>query len=347
MSDFNDWTADQQRQLWQEIAVRALPAWKLSPRALRWLGQASNPVLKVRAECADYVLRLHPPGSVTAERLHSELRWLRSLRRDTDLLAPYPVAAQDDGCERLIVELRHELLPPPSIACAALFEYLPGEIKSARALSQHDVYRIGAYLGALHGPGQSVAPADFAGPRLDWEGLFGDDSPYASGTESATLSADELGILGDIARALRAPLAELASKPDAMGLIHADLLAKNIVFQRDSIAALDFEFCAWGFFLYDLAPLLWQLRGERAGDYSALEEAMWRGYTSARPAPDSDRKPLEAFIAARQLASIRWLLANRQNPGVRELAPSLISARCQELRGFLQTGRLRRSTPTL
>lgn len=346
MTIFNNCAIEQQ-QLWLEIADRALPAWKLSPRALRWLGQGSNPVLKVTAEPADYVLRLHPPGSVTAERLLSELRWLRSLRQCTDLLAPYPVAAQANGCERLFLELRHGLLPPPSIAYAALFEYLPGEVKSARALSQNDVYRIGAYLGALHGRRQSIAPSDFAGPRLDWEGLFGDDSPYASGAESALLSAEDLGIFGDVARALRAPLTELAAKPDAMGLIHADLLAKNIVFQRDSIAALDFEFCAWGFFLYDLAPLLWQLRGERAGDYLALEEAMWRGYTSVRPAADGDRQLLEPFIAARQLASIRWLLANRQHPNVRDLAPQLVRARCQELQAFLNTGCLRRSTPTL
>ena len=239
------------------------------------------------------------------------------------------------------------MLPPPSIAFAALFEYIPGEVKPARALSEMDVYRIGAYLGALHKYAQSIARPDFSGPRLDWGGFFGDDSPYASIEGSISLSVDERAILDDFARALRAPLFALATKPRAMGLIHADLLAKNIVFRGETIAALDFEYCAWGFYLYDLAPLLWQLKGERADDYRALEAAMWRGYTSIRPIFSDESRLLEAFIAVRQSASVRWLLAHQQNPAVRDLAPKLIRARCRELQGFLETGRLRRATPTL
>ena len=347
MTDFYERTIDQQRRLWLEIARRALRAWQLSPRKLRWLGQGRNVVLQVATRAADYALRLHPPGSVTASRLGAELRWLASIRRDTDLMAPLPLALTVDGRERLFLELRHEQLPPPSVVYAALFEYLPGEIKSARDLSEKDVGRIGEFLGGLHARAQTMKQPDFAGPRLDWEGLFGDDSPYASPTASNTPGAEELGILGDVAGALRAPLSTLASKPDAMGLIHADLLAKNIVFRRESIAALDFEYCAWGFFLYDLAPLLWQLRGERAHDYPALEAALWRGYTSIRPLLADDRQRLEPFIAARQLASIRWLLAHRRNPSLRAIAPTLIKERCAELRAFLETGRLRRATPTL
>ncbi len=347
MTDFCEQTAEQQRQLWLEVAAVALRRWKLSPTTLRWLGQGRNFTLKATARGGDYTLRLHPPGSVTAERLRSELRWLASLRRDTDLLAPCPVAAHLAGGERLFVEARHQALPPPGVAFAALFEFIPGEVKSARELTAKEVYRIGAFLGALHSRGQTIGRGQHEGPRLDWAGIFGGDSPYASAAENAILGADDLGILRAVGRALRSPLSALATKPEAMGLIHADLLAKNIVFRGDAIAALDFEYCAWGFYLYDLAPLLWQLRGERAGDYRALEEAMWRGYASEKPMAAGDRQLLEPFVAARQLASIRWLLANWRNPTLREIAPTLIAERCAELRDFLNTGVLRRATPTL
>ena len=347
MADFAKRTIDQQRLLWLEIANQALRRWALTPQEIRWLGRGSNVVFRVTTADADYVLRLHPPGSTDAIRLRSELQWLASIRRETKLMAPYPVVALVDGREQLWLELCHESLPGTSVVYAALFEYIEGERKPARDLSADDVYRIGRYLGALHTDAQFKPAQEFAGARLDWEGLFGEDSPYASPSECALNRAEQGGILDQVAEHLRAPLSKLTYKADAMGKIHADSLAKNILFRADSVAALDFEYCGWGFYLYDLAPLLWQLKGERAADYALLEEAMWRGYTSVRRMDEGDRALLETLIAARQLASIRWLLANQHNPTLRELAPSLIAERCAELKVFLKTGVLRRATPTL
>ena len=173
------------------------------------------------------------------------------------------------------------------------------------------------------------------------------NSLYASPTESDLIGDEQLAILADLREKLRRALSSAVSSDHAAGLIHADLLAKNIVFREPAIAALDFEFCGWGYFLYDLAPLLWQLKGERAADYSELEEAIWRGYTSIRPVAESDRQLLEPFIAARQYASVRWLLANLENPTLAEQAPSLIADRCRELEVFLETGIMQRSTATL
>ena len=334
-----------QRQLWLDIAETAVRRWLNPSRKIRWLGHTGNLVFRVTTAHADYVLRLHPVGSVDAGRLNSELHWLAAIRRETDLLAPLPVKALVGGREQPFLELRHQSLP--AVVYAVLYEYIHGELKSAGELSARDVYRIGEYLGALHTEAQLDVPSDFNRPRLDWEGLFGQNSPYASPRKRTQLSAEQRAILEDVAQRLRAPLTVLASSPHSTGLIHADLLAKNIVFRADSIAALDFEYCGWGFFLYDLAPILWQLKGERTDDYHELEAAIWRGYTSVRPIADGDRERLEPLIAARQVASIRWLLANQQHPTIRALTPTLIAERCQELQLFLETGLLRRFTPTL
>ena len=347
MTSIANESMDTQRQLWLEIAHGALQRWDVLPRKIRCLGRGSNVVFRVNASNADYVLRLHPPGSADAARLRSELGWLASIRRDTNLLAPYPIVALNDGREQHSLALRHDLLPRSSVVHAALFEYIEGESKTARDLSANDVYRVGEYLGALHSEAQFKDAGDHDRPRLDWAGLFGDESPYASPSDCVLERAEQRRIIDQVARRLRAPMSEMASKPAAMGLIHADLLAKNVLFRVDGIAALDFEYCGWGFYLYDLAPLLWQLKGERAADYPQLEDAMWRGYTSIRRVDEGDRALLETFIAARQVASIRWLQSNMDNPNIRAVALSLIAGRCEELKVFLETGTLRRSTPTL
>ena len=166
--------------------------WDIAPQKIRWLGRGSNVVFRVTAgaDDADFVLRVHPPGSTDAARLRSELEWLTSIRRETHLMAPHPVVARVDGHERLTLELRHDLLPQHSVVHAALFEYIEGESKPASDLSADDVYRIGEYLGALHSVAQFKVCRRFrSGRRLDWAGLFGEDSPYASPSEGAALIA--------------------------------------------------------------------------------------------------------------------------------------------------------------
>lgn len=347
MVGFEQRTLMRQRQFWLEIAEFALRRWDLAPTEMRWLGQGSKVVIRVTAAGADYALRMHPPGSVNETWLRSELNWLSWIRRETDLLAPLPVAARVDGNEELLIELRHDLLPQPAVAHATLFDFIEGEVKSARDLRRADVSCVGEYLGKLHRLAQFTAADGYDGPRLTWEGLFGANSPYASPTANDLIGEEQRAVLDELAARLRNTLSRLDSRADASGLIHADLLAKNIVFREDAIAALDFEFCGWGYFLYDLAPLLWQLKGERAADYPELEEAIWRGYTSVVPAAENDRELLEPFIAARQFASIRWLAANLQIPTLAVAAPSLIEQRCRELETFLETGVVQRNTPTL
>ena len=347
MAGIRNQTHVQQQQLWLEVAELALRRWGLRADNMRWLGHGSKVVIRVRAADADYVLRLYLAERVNVQWLRSELAWLSMIRRKTDLLAPSPISAPVDGSEQLLIELSHDRLPPPRIAYAALFEFIDGDVKSARDLRPVDVSRVGEYLGLLHTIGQLSLPAGFDRPGLQWEGFFGDNSPYASPAESDLIGDEQRAILDESAVRLRRPLSNLASRGDATGLIHADLLAKNIVFRERTIGALDFEFCGRGFFLYDLAPLLWQLKSERAADYSELEEAIWTGYTSIRPVAEGERQRLEPLIAARQFASIRWLLANLQNPTVGQAAPSLIAERCRELEAFLETGVMQRSTPTL
>ena len=231
MSAFKHWTLDQQKALWLELAKDVIQRWNLVPESITWLGYSSNAVFKVTTADGDFVLRLHPPARSDETRLRSELQWLRAIRKNTDLLAPFPVTAAFDDGEHLFVKIRHNLLPPPHIACGALFEFIDGETKSARVLSAEDVFRIGAYLGELHSGAQSELPADFDRPCLDWEGLFGTDSPYHSDVEADFASIEQWEIFAEVGVRVRAAMDRLDERDNGFGLIHADLLAKNVIYR--------------------------------------------------------------------------------------------------------------------
>ncbi|MCY3574650.1 MAG: phosphotransferase [Chloroflexi bacterium] len=348
MTAYSEWTLAQQKTFWQELADVALARWGMAAAAISWLGYSSNAVFKARSDAGDFVLRLQPAWRANRAQAQSELTWLRAIRRDSDLQAPFPIVAAGEDGDALLVEVTHPQLPPPHVALACLFEFIPGQSKAASALSKEDMYMIGRYLAQLHSQAQVEPLADIDRPRLaDAQGLFGDESPYAAQHDARLLTKAQRDICRAVERAVGNVMSQLQKHPAAFGLVHADLLAKNILFTEAGIAALDFEYCAWGCFLYDLAPLLWQLKGERAQDYTQLEASLWAGYTASLTSACPPRDTLETFIAARQLASCRWLLNNRDHPQIRALTPALLKGRIEELRDFLECGKLQRRTATL
>ena len=134
---------------------------------------------------------------------------------------------------------------------------------------------------------------------------------------------------------------DLGKDDDAYGMIHADLLPKNVLFdEAGAMAVVDFDDCAWGFYLYDLAPVLWASRNHAR--YGAIQEALWIGYTSEHPHDEQQRDYLEVLVAARHVASCRWIAGNTGHPAIRGNATQIIAERVEEMHTFLQTGTLNR-----
>ena len=334
----------QQRALFECAANETLPGWQLGEYSLDWISYSTNAVFDVGSQAGRYVLRLHPPGRITEDSLQAELLWLRAIRQRTKLLAPVP-APHPDG--RLFISITSPMLNSADKLHCVLFERLEGEIKPAGALTLEDMRLAGAYLGGLHRDAQCHLPADLVRHRLDYEGMFGAESPYYVAKDSDMVAREHRDVFREVRERVRHAMTRLDRRGAGFGLVHADLLAKNILFADRAMAALDFEFCGWGYFLYDLAPLLWQLKGERAAAYAPLEESLWGGYLSVRREAENERDQLDTLIAARQLLSCRWLLQNLHQPSVRKAAPALIAARSDELKNFLATGVLQRRTATL
>ena len=111
------------------------------------------------------------------------------------------------------------------------------------------------------------------------------------------------------------------------------------MFDGETVGALDFELCSWGIDLYDLATFLWQMKP--LPNYERIADAFWHGYTQWRALPP--REWLEIFIAARQGASVRWVIQNRHLPYYAERIHDIIPQRIGEIAAFLDTGVLKRA----
>ena len=234
----------------------------------------------------------------------------------------------------------------PDLQRCSLLSWLPGAPLPPEALAPGQARAMGELLARLHDfASQWRPPPGFARPRLDAAGLFGERSPYASDAGDTLFSSELRQLMVAVAQRTHTLMQRLDSELDARGLIHADFIAKNCLFTDAGACALDFDDCAWSYFLYDLAPAMLQFSA--LPGHTDLAEALWSGYTVRRPLPQTQRNDLETLIAARLVASCRWLAANQQVPQVRAQTAELLAQRAATLRDYLNTGRVRRRSAML
>ncbi len=313
----------------------ALGAYDLAEADLQFLAYVNNAVFKITAPNGKaYVLRLYRPGHKRAQWIRSELTWLSAIRQQTDLQVPNPVmATNDDALVAIPVEGLDAQIN------AALFGWIEGAFFQNENISIEQVRKAGEFLARLHEFAATFQPLpSFMRPRLDAEGLFGENSPYNPGEGARIFTPDQQQVFTAVEARVRAVIEEIGEKSEAFGLIHADFIAKNWLFNERGACAIDFDDCSWGYYLYDLAPALLQFKYEPR--YRAMREAFLAGYTSIRRLASEAEAHLETFIAARHLASCRWLAGNLHNPRIRERAADLIAQRTEELQRFLETGSL-------
>ena len=82
---------------------------------------------------------------------------------------------------------------------------------------------------------------------------------------------------------MRRVMTDLGEGAGEFGLIHADLHLGNVLFWRGEVRVIDFDDCGFGYWLYDIAVALWELRYRT--DYEDFRSALIEGYTQHRPLP--------------------------------------------------------------
>jgi Ser/Thr protein kinase RdoA (MazF antagonist) len=235
----------------------------------------------------------------SAAAIRSELAWLRSIRKETDLAVPEPITALD-GAPTVTVTVGGA-----THVCSVL-RWMDGRIHERSARPVH-LRRLGEAMACLHDHADGWRPpADFVRIRWDHEAFFGDVMVYGD-----VPAAGCWDLLPEEVRARFQAVADrmvgIISSARDVGLIHADLHLGNALFQRGGVKLIDFDDCGTGPRLYDLAVALWELRDRP--DYPAFRDALLSGYRARR---EVDVSHLDDFIGLRQVAFDLWYTGTAQ-----------------------------------
>jgi len=316
----------------QHMAYAALGAYNLPGAQITPLRISNNAVFRVDVGPAQrYVLRLHRPGYRSLSQTRSELRYLQAVRRDTGLAVPEPVYTRQGGLVTIISGDGGDV----ALHCDVL-TWLDGTAYGrATELGPRVVYRLGEALGRLHLHAQHfIPPPDFDLPCWDADGLLTPVSPHKPGPVAGLFSPEDAALFAKTEAQVRMVFHHLGHDAAQFGIIHADFILINCQFSHGRVQVLDFDDCGFGYFLYDMCPLLGNLNN--SAQYATLLRAFLAGYRSVRPLDPEHEAHIDLLIAARHATTILWAAGVQRNGGMspQDLAGH-IAYRMQEVRRHL------------
>lgn len=284
------------------IVADALAQWGLQDAECAFVAGRENRVYRVTAATGSYALRIKRPGYRDEVELQSELAWLAAMDR-AGISVPAPIPS-----------LAGRLLERAGDGFVDVVTWLPGNPmgKSRVLLAISD--RIGAFraLGAemarLHQACDAwQLPNGFRRCRWDIEGLVGNAPVWGAFWQNPTLDDGTRALFLSFRDAARARI--VGAGPE-FGLIHADLVRENVLFDGPVIRMIDFDDGGFGYRLFDIATVL--LKNLDEPDYPALKEALIDGYIGRRPL---DLSLLDLFIALRAATYVGWIVPRMGEQG--------------------------------
>lgn len=306
----------------RRLAVQALDAYPLESPSIRFVTHGENTTFRVStSNDGEFLLRVHRPnrhgrGVDSAAAVRSELDWLLALRTGADVSAPEPMLTISGDST---VTVAAPGVPEPRVC--SLLRWMDGRIRYESYKPVH-LRRLAGAMARLHNhASQWRPPPGFIRMRWDHEGFFGDKMEYGGVGSAACwdlVPVDVRRSFHRVADHVGAVMKELGDGPDAFGLIHADLHLENALFAGDDVRLIDFDDCGFGYWHYDIAVSLWELR--RLPDYAVYRDAFVAGYREHRPL-DGERldERIDTFIAAREVAFGLWYAGMAQvNPRFRD-----------------------------
>jgi Ser/Thr protein kinase RdoA (MazF antagonist) len=306
-------------------ARAALAAFGLPETEPRPIGKSENVVFRADApDGSQWALRLHRPGYHALPALESE-RALTAHLTAHGLLVPTGRRAANGAWYAEVATP-----DPEATRLAGLTLWHPGQTlesligRDRGPDTWHWFERTGALLADLHERTANwTPPAGFTRHRLDAEGFVGKTPFWGRFWEAATLQPDERDLLAQARETVAARLARLPA-PDT--LIHADAHPANVLVsgskRQAHLGLIDFDDCAWGWPVFDMAVTLWSASSEPR--FPELRARFLAGYAARRPLPTDIHAQLSLFLLMRTLMLIGWSDARPDLAG-KDWKPGLIA----------------------
>jgi Ser/Thr protein kinase RdoA (MazF antagonist) len=323
-ADFITLSLEKQADRIQKLAAAALPRFGLSEKSnLELIKYRENAVFSSSnpATSERYVIRVHRPGYQTEQTIQSEMQWMDALR-EAGVYTPTPVSGLDGNrVQRVSVEG-----VPEARYCSAM-EWVKGQ-----TMDEDNPIEAYHLLGQISAQFHCQAkkwnlPEGFQRQSWDENGMFGENPLWGHFKDLEALSPDQLDLMCRARDVVIRRLEQYGKKPDRFGLIHADLMAENILLHEGKPYVIDFDDSGFGWFMYDLATLL-ALNIPDEEEALQAKTAWVEGYRSIESLSNEVLRELPTFIMCRYLVGLGWLHTRKETPLAQEYTGAIVEMAC-------------------
>lgn len=284
-------------------ARAALDAFGLPETEPQPIGKSENVVFRADApDGTTWALRLHRPGYHDLPALESD-RLLTAHLTQRGLLVPTGRRTMHGAWYAQVATA-----DPEGSRLAGMTLWHPGQtleslIGKDRGPETWDWFeRTGALLADLHNATADwTPPQGFTRHRLDAQGLVGEEPFWGRFWDVPCLTDEERALL---AKARESVAARLAALTDPLILIHADAHPANVLVSGEQLGLIDFDDCAWGWPVFDMAVSLWSASSHPR--FPELLDRFLGGYAQRRALPADAHAQLRLFLLMRTLMLIGW-----------------------------------------
>ena len=295
-------------ELFTTLAEQALRAYPVQVEATCYLGHSDN--LTFRVETVNdglYLLRLHEPVAFfyrgirqLPEVIASELVWMEALAREGGFQIQQPIYTRAGDLLGSVVAPEGETIP------TTLLSWLEGEhFSPAVTGAEQLVERFGELVGQMHNFASGWnAPPGFIRPTYDYDHFSRIFTRLLRGVDVGIFSEAIYRILHKTGQRILELIAQMPEDPQNWGMIHADLHVGNFLVHGGEVVPIDFSFCGFGHYLFDVSVCL-------AGGLKPNHRLDFlRGYRSQRPLPESDLRLVEAYALAGRVSYFAYQIEN-------------------------------------
>ncbi|MBE7620928.1 phosphotransferase [Komagataeibacter sp. FXV2] len=315
--DFYTASVAEQSHRLRDMACRAAVLWPGRWQVDRLLKYRENAVFALSsATDGRVVLRIHRPGYHQVAALKSELVWMQALS-EAGFCVPVLRTGHDGGVLQVV-----EAPGIPEPRFVDMQDHMPGvpvsEVTDIRTLENIYV-DVGRQLAAMHAHSMRwVAPEGFHRPSWDSDGLIGQSPLWGDFRQLPALSGNDARRVAEAVAQAERDLREFGDGRDRFGMIHADGIADNILYDPHAGPRLiDFDDCGHGWFLFDLATCLF-FHEDHPG-YPVISESFLGSYAQAGKLDASMRRAMPLFMFLRALTYLGWVHTRAETGTAREM----------------------------
>ena len=296
--------------------------YELGTTHCRFLHHGFNCSYELDTGRGNYVLRLYRNGLRSEDNVKGELKLLSYLA-DKGLPVSAPIA-NENGDYYFTVQA------PEGLRYGAIFKEAPGG--PLHSFDEEEMASLGHLLGRFHRLcddwSEKIVRETLDGPSLVAE-------PLSHLEDAFPHKIQRIRELGFELTAVRSIDATVIKQAPVFGLVHGGFLCQNLYRDGDSFTLIDFDFCAYGYRLYDLGTFKWSLMKHEGVEAKELFSHFLKQYTKVFPIQSQLLRLIDDFVAVRELWN--WATKVRWGDDIRRLSDYDFEKHCVQLEKLLLT----------